>query len=104
MDTNSLETLLKEHLKQDQSRLDRIEIKIDKLSETVIALARAEEKLITLESNRLEVGKRLDAHDERLDRHSERLNSGAVTLNTIQKVFWLIVSAAIATIVGTILL
>ena len=33
----------------DESRLDRIESKIDKLSEAMITVARAEEKLISME-------------------------------------------------------
>jgi hypothetical protein len=48
MDNNEFEKIFKQHLAADQSRLDRIENKIDKLADTVIALARAEEKLINL--------------------------------------------------------
>jgi cell division protein FtsL len=91
VDTSNLEAVLKEHIQRDQSRLDRIELKIDKLSDTVIALARAEEKLITLEANKLEVIKRLNEH-------ADRLNSGAITLNTINKVFWLALAAAVVVI------
>jgi cell division protein FtsL len=98
VDTSNLEAVLKEHIQRDQSRLDRIELKIDKLSDTVIALARAEEKLITLEANKLEVIKRLNEHEERLDTHADRLNSGAITLNTINKVFWLALAAAVVVI------
>ena len=43
---------LQDHIMRDDRRLDRIEEKIDRLSETVISLARAEEKLIALESDR----------------------------------------------------
>lgn len=98
MDTNNLEAVLKEHVQRDQARLDRIELKIDKLSDTVIALARAEEKLNTLEANKLEVVKRLNEHEERLDIHADRLNSGAITLNTINKIFWLALAAAVVVI------
>lgn len=100
MDTSNLEALLAEHLKADQKRLDRIENKIDKLSETVIAIARAEEKLISLESARNDILDTLDEHEERLDRHGERLNSGAVTLDNIQRLFWICVSAAVAALAG----
>lgn len=100
MDTSNLELLLSEHLKADQTRLDRIETKIDKLSETVIAIARAEEKLINLETARNDIIDTLENHEERLNKHADRLNAGATTLNSINKVFWLLVAAVIATGVG----
>lgn len=100
MDTSNLELLLSEHLKADQTRLDRIETKIDKLSETVIAIARAEEKLINLETARNDIIDTLENHEERLNKHADRLNAGATTLNSINKVFWLLVAAVIATAVG----
>ena len=100
MDTSNLEALLSDHLKADKTRLDRIENKIDKLSETVIAIARAEEKLLNLENARNDILDTLYEHEERLDKHAERLNAGATTLNSINKVFWLLVAAVIATAVG----
>jgi DNA repair ATPase RecN len=100
MDKSNLEALLAEHLKADQNRLDRIEDKIDKLSETVIAIARAEEKLISLESARNDILDTLENHEERLDKHAERLNAGSVTLNNIQRLFWICVSAAVAALAG----
>lgn len=101
METTNLEKLLSEHLKADQSRLDRIENKIDKLSETVIAIARAEEKLINLESSRNDILDTLEHHEERLDKHAERLNSGASTINNIQKLFWICISAGTAAIISS---
>lgn len=96
VETNKVEELLAEHLRADQGRLDRIEVKIDKLSETVVSLARAEEKLVGLEVSKLELKSRLDEHDDILETHEKRLNDGAVTLNTIGKLFWIAVAAGIA--------
>lgn len=87
---------LQKHIYADAARLDRIEAKIDKLSDTVVAIARAEEKLLNLEVQKREIVDRLDNHEERLDRHSERLNSGAVTLNSIQRIFWIGVAVLLA--------
>ena len=87
---------LQKHIYADTQRLDRIESKIDKLSDTVVAIARAEEKLVGLTATAQEVNKRLDEHDDRLDKHAARLNDGAVTLNTISKLFWITIAAAIA--------
>ena len=47
--SNDLEKVLRNHLENDTKRLDRIEAKIDKLSETVVSLARVEEKVIALD-------------------------------------------------------
>ena len=72
METSNLESLLKQHLAADQSRLDRIETKIDKLSDTVVALARAEEKLFNLEASRMNILDTLEEHEERLDNVDRR--------------------------------
>lgn len=98
-DNSSLESLLRQHLQADQARLDRIESKIDKLSDTVVALARAEEKLVNLESSRYQILDTLDAHEERLDEHEKRLGQGDITLNTITRVFWIAVTSAIGALV-----
>lgn len=100
MEPNSLEALLKEHLAQDQSRLDRIEIKIDKLSETVVAIARAEEKLLNLEASKKELWQTVEEHEKRIDEHELRLNSGSVTLNTITRLFWILIAASAAGLVS----
>lgn len=47
-------------------RLDRIESKLDRVAEAIVALARAEEKLIVLEQSRQEMTSRLDHHDDRI--------------------------------------
>ena len=98
METSNLESLLKQHLAADQSRLDRIETKIDKLSDTVVALARAEEKLFNLEASRMNIIDTLEEHEERLDNVDRRLADGDVTLNTITKLTWVIVGSALAAV------
>jgi len=50
----------------DDSRLDRIEEKLDKLADAVIAIARAEEKLVNLEKDRNLILERMEKIDERL--------------------------------------
>jgi predicted nucleic acid-binding Zn-ribbon protein len=100
VETSRLEQLLSEHLKADQNRLDRIEVKIDRLSETVVAIARAEEKLVSLEESKKEIWHTIDTHEDRLDKHEERLNSGATTINTINQLFWILIAAAAAGIVS----
>ena len=58
---------LKDHVQREESRLARIEDKIDKLSDAMIDLARAEEKLINIE-------KANSQHFERMNRFSMRMD------------------------------
>ena len=83
-------------------RLDRIEIKLDKLSEAVVSLARAEEKIISMEKfmhqqmdQILEMGKRLEGVEQ-------RVTTNASTINIINKLFWIVMAAA-ATAITTML-
>ena len=83
-------------------RLDRIEIKLDKLSEAVVSLARAEEKIISMEKfmhqqmdQILEMGKRLEGVEK-------RVTTNASTINIINKLFWIVMAAA-ATAITTML-
>ena len=75
-------------------RLDRIEIKLDKLSEAVVSLARAEEKLKSMEKfmhqqmdQILEMGKRLEDVEKNVMNNSS-------TINIINKLFWIVMAAA----------
>ena len=75
--------------KETQSdRLDRIEEKIDKMSEAIIALARAEEKIITLTSFSKQQSEQIQSVINRIDRVETLVNSNASTVNVINKIFW----------------
>ena len=50
----------------ESGRLDRIEEKLDKLTDAIVAIARAEEKLVTLEKDRNLILERMEKMDERL--------------------------------------
>ena len=76
MDKDLIEQILRDYSNMAQSettesRLDRIEQKIDKLADAMISLARAEEKIIALQ----------DDHENM----RERLNKLSVKLDEIQK-------------------
>ncbi len=59
---------LYEHVQREEQRLARIEDKIDKLSDAMIDLARAEEKLINIE-------KANSQHFERMNRFTSRMDN-----------------------------
>jgi len=86
----------------DKHRLDRIEEKIDKMTEAVIALARAEERILKLdETTRMILQKMLD-HDDRLRKVEDIQHDNTATVKTIRSVVWTTVSAIITAAAGTI--
>ena len=79
-------------------RLDRIEKKIDKLSDAIITLARVEEKISDLELRRIESherANRISANIDVLDRKVTSLNEKVLVLN---RVMWIVVASVIGTI------
>jgi tetrahydromethanopterin S-methyltransferase subunit G len=70
------------------SRLDRIEEKLDKLTDAMIAMARAEEKLVQLEKNHTAHFERMNKFSAKLDSIEEKVNDNARTVQTINKLFW----------------
>ena len=75
------------------NRLDRIEIKIDKLSEAMISLARAEEKLIAIEQNNHANFDRLNRFSAKLDDIEKKVDENARTVTIINRLFWIVVVA-----------
>ena len=84
------------------TRLDRIEDKLDKLADAMVLMARAEEKLIALESKYASQYERMNKFSEKLDRIEGTVNSNAHTVNTINKLFWIAIAAASAAIAANI--
>jgi len=85
---------------ETQQRLDRIELKIDKLAEAIISLARAEEKLVQLENDKRFLMEKMVKFDERLlvvERNTSETVSG---LSFITRFFWIGMSAIGATVIG----
>lgn len=81
----------------DEGRLDRIEKKLDKMAEAIVSLARMEERMITLFS-------RMDRYEEQQDEVEHRLSvveksagSNGQTLRFVERLFWIVVSGAVAT-------
>ena len=84
---------------QDQStRLDRIENKIDKLSEAMISIARAEEKLISMEQKYSAQYDRMNKFSSKLDDIEAKVTQNASTVMMINKV----IGAAVLAIVGAL--
>ena len=86
-------------LEMDESRLVRIEQKLDKLSEAVVSLARMEERMITL-------FKRMDSYEGKQGELEERVieiekisvSRGAV-FRLIDKATWIVVGVVVALLI-----
>lgn len=83
-------------------RLDRIEEKIDKLSEAMISIARAEEKLVNMEQKYAAQYERLNRFSEKLDAMEKAVIANSQTVNNIVKLFWIVVVAAVGAIISQI--
>jgi len=83
-----------------EGRLDRIEQKIDKLAETMISLARAEEKLLGLEADKTFIMERMLRNEERVDDIEKKVDESAVTVKVINRIFWILVAVIASALVG----
>jgi len=85
---------------EQAARLDRIEMKIDQMSEAIIALARAEEKISTLTDFGKQQGEQILTLINRVDRLENMVRENASTVNIINKIFWVVIAAAATGITG----
>lgn len=89
-----------QHVYQDSARLDRIEAKIDRMSEVVIQMAKAEEKLVSLENDKKFLLERIMKHDEMLVQLAQDNEKQKTTLASITKLLWAFVTATLTAIAG----
>ena len=85
-----------------EKRLDKIEEKIDRLTDAMVSIARAEEKLAhmeTLQSNHYD---RMNKFSEKLDSIEEQVKDNATTVNLINRLFWVAIVAASGAIAAQI--
>lgn len=79
------------------SRLHRIENKLDDLTEAFVILARTEEKLTTAERDRMEIQNRINKIESKIEDINSKVESSLSTTSTINRLFWLVLSGGIAT-------
>lgn len=82
----------------NNSRLARIEEKLDRLADAMISIARAEEKLLSMEEKHSHQFERMNRFSEKLDRIEAQVNDNAATVKLINKLFWV----AVVSIAGAI--
>jgi hypothetical protein len=81
----------------DESRLHRIENKLDKLSEAVVSLARMEERMVTLFNRMERYEGRQEGLELRIDEVEDTNIKNGATLRFAERVFWVVITAAIST-------
>lgn len=84
------------------SRLDRIEDKLDQLTEAMVAMARAEEKIANLQQDQNNIFDRMNKHSEKLDDIEKVCNDNHRTICVINKLFWVVTVAVIGSIIAQI--
>ena len=104
MDKDLIQQLLKDAMMVESSetnakRLDRIEEKLDRLTDAMVAMARAEEKIIALQDDHENMRERLNKLSVKLDEIQKAVDDNSRTVGIINKVVYVAVAAAIGTYV-----
>jgi|TARA_B110000259_G_C13853303_1_gene337742 hypothetical protein len=81
-------------------RISRIEEKIDRMTDAIIALARAEEKIITLADFAKQQGEQILTLINRVDKIEDLVRVNNSTVIIINKLFWIVMAAAAAGVAG----
>lgn len=74
----------------DESRLDRIENKIDRLSDAVVSIVRVEERMVTLFKKMEAMDERQDVLDSRLAEVEKTSLARGVVFRLVDKAAWLV--------------
>ena len=85
---------------EQAARLDRIEEKIDRMSDVIISLARAEERIATMAEFGKQQGEQLLTLINRVDRLEILVRDNASTVNVINKLFWIVIVTSVTAITG----
>lgn len=85
--------------KQVVGRLDRLETKIDKLTEVLATMARVEERLTGIDARLKRHETRLGESEKKTDELTETVTKNAVTAKNAEKLFWSVWAAIVGYIV-----
>jgi hypothetical protein len=76
-------------------RMDRIETKIDKLSEVLVHMARVEEKLINQEEDHKILRKDIYTIYDKLAEMEKVVQKNQITVNIINRISWIIITGVV---------
>jgi predicted nucleic acid-binding Zn-ribbon protein len=84
------------------TRLDRIEEKLDKLTDAMVAMARAEEKIAALSDDHDKMYERINRLSQKIDDIERVVLDNQRTVQFMHKLFWVVVVAAAGAITTNI--
>jgi predicted nuclease with TOPRIM domain len=84
----------------EEARLTRIEEKLDRLTDAMVSMARAEEKINSLNDDHAKMYERLNRLSMKLDDIEKKVDDNARTVNLINKIVYAAVVAAVGTYVA----
>lgn len=85
-----------------EDRLDRIEAKLDQLTEVMIALARQEETMRGLKTDHDKAFERMNRLSQKLDEIERKVDDNAHTVGIINKLFWVAIVAVSGSIAAQV--
>jgi len=80
----------------DGARLERIEKKLDEVGQAIVALARMEERMITLFKRMDKLDQEQVGHGRRLQVIEGKVGNNGQALRFAERVFWIVVTAGVA--------
>ena len=95
---------IKDTSADNAARLDRIEEKIDRMSEAIIALARAEEKIMSMEKFLHQQSDQIIDLSKRVNTIEDVVATNTTTVGVINKMFWIVIAGAATAITGMLLM
>ena len=84
------------------TRLDRIETKLDHLAEALVLMARAEEKLAGLKEDHDRAYERMNKFSVKLDDIEKKVDDNYRTIQVINRLFWIGVVAIAGSIAAQV--
>jgi len=80
---------------QQERRLERVEEKLDKLTEAIVSIARIEERVNTVLKNNERFFARLDKLEIRMERVEKKTSLNQKSLGTAERFIWVLISAGV---------
>lgn len=80
----------------EDARLERIEKKLDEVGQAIVALARMEERMITLFKRMDNLDAEQGNQGRRLQVVESKVGGNGQTLRFVERVFWIVVTAGVA--------
>jgi vacuolar-type H+-ATPase subunit E/Vma4 len=77
-----------------EDRLSRVEKKIDTLQETIVSLARVEERLVTVFNRQTNIEDKVNAIESKVD----ELTANMISSKLLERFIWVIVVASVGAI------